>query len=239
MDTHVSNSMVSSTHEWQVFRFGGLAGLVGSAVLLFVFGFTATVVGDDPATPVGMIERFPGVRTARTIENSFYLMSLVLWAVHSLALYWALRTTNIASALFGGLLSILGITILAVGALPHVASVPLADLYHAGEAGAADKAALANMFKASWAIFDAMLIAGLTVLPFGTLLFGMGMVNNPAYGRGLGIMSIVFGLIGIASALVVLIDPASLFAAGGVFSALLFHLIVGWKTKSIDLARQA
>lgn len=40
------------------------------------------------------------IRAARTVENGLYLVVLVLWMVHSLALYRALRTTNLAAALF-------------------------------------------------------------------------------------------------------------------------------------------
>ncbi len=65
------------------------------------------------------------------VENSLYLVILLLWVTHSLALYRALRETSPTPALFGTVLSILGLGVLAAGALPHVATAPLSDLYHA------------------------------------------------------------------------------------------------------------
>src|SRR5262245_54580095 len=111
--------------EKSVLRWGGLAGMLGGILFILVFVIVAVFVGDP-----GGIERFPDIRAARTVENSLYLVTLILWVPHFLALYRALRRTSLTPALFGSALGILGLGVLAAGALPHVATVPLSDLYH-------------------------------------------------------------------------------------------------------------
>ncbi len=80
---------------------GGLAGILGSLLMLLTFGIVAAFVGMDAMTPEESLMRFPDIRAARTVENTLYLVVLLLWVVHSLALYRALRRTSAAPALFG------------------------------------------------------------------------------------------------------------------------------------------
>ena len=70
----------------------------------------------------GRGHEFPDIRAARTVEDSLYLVVLILWVAHFLALYRALRETRLAPALFGSVLGIVGLGVLAAGALPHVAT---------------------------------------------------------------------------------------------------------------------
>lgn len=112
-------------------RWGGLAGVSGAAVFILVFAIVAVFVQPGLTEPGEWIVRFPEVRAARTLENGLYLLALALWTVHHLALYRALRQARLAPALFGSALSLLGLTLLAAGALPHVATAPLSSLYHA------------------------------------------------------------------------------------------------------------
>src|SRR3712207_7030169 len=48
-----------------------------------------------------------------TVEDGLYLVVLMLWVAHFLALYRALRRTNLAPALFGSVLGIVGLGVLA------------------------------------------------------------------------------------------------------------------------------
>jgi hypothetical protein len=98
----------------RVLRWGGLAGILGSIVMVVVFAIVAVFVGAD-VFEEGLVERFPDIRAARTVENGLYLAVLVLWMVHFLALYRALRATNLAAAHFGSVLGVVGIAILAAG----------------------------------------------------------------------------------------------------------------------------
>jgi hypothetical protein len=169
-----------------VLRWGGLAGILGGIVVIVVFAIVALFVGADALEPADNVQRFPDIRAARTVENGLYLVVLVLWMVHFLALYRALRATNLAAALFGSALGIVGLGVLAAGALPHVATLPLSDLYHAPGATPEHQAALALMWQATWAIFDALLGAGLLILPAGLIALGTGMLGAPAFGKRIG-----------------------------------------------------
>jgi hypothetical protein len=177
----------------------------------------------------GGIERFPDIRAARTIENSLYLVTLILWVPHFLALYRALRGTSLAPALFGSVLGILGLGVLAAGALPHVATVPLSDLYQGSGATPADQAALILIWQATWGIFDALLFTGLAIVAAGLLALGVAMLGNPAFGKGFGWLSVILGGFGIVAAVVVLVDPDSPIAVVGIFALIIFHFVLGWK----------
>jgi len=167
---------------------------------------------------------------ARTVENSLYLVVLILWVTHFLALFLALRRTRLAPPLFGSVLGILGLVVLAAGALPHVATAPISDLYHAPGATPEDQADLVLLWHATQGIFDALLVVGLVVLPIGLISLGSAMLDVPAFGKALGGISVGLGVIGVGAAVVVLIDPSSPIAALGFFALIIFHLVLGWKT---------
>src|SRR5215218_4999262 len=77
--------------EKSVLRWGGLAGILGGIIFILVFVIVIVFVGPDPAEPEGRVMRFPEIRAARTVEDSLYLVVLILWVTHFLALYRALR----------------------------------------------------------------------------------------------------------------------------------------------------
>lgn len=226
--------------EKGVFRWGGLAGILGSIIFILVFAIVVVFVGDAGGGEVGGAgtpERFPEIRAARTVENGLYLLVLMLWIIHFLALYRALRGTSLASALFGSGLGILGLALLAAGALPHVATIPLSDLYHEPGATPEDQAALALMWQATWGIFDAFLVAGLAMVAVGLTVLGTGILTTPAFGKLVGWLTVVIGALGIAAIVVVLIEPGSVLAVINVLSLILFHLVVGRKVYSLSKAR--
>jgi magnesium-transporting ATPase (P-type) len=118
--------------ESSVLRWGGLSGMLGGIVfiLTLVVVLAGPVGMEEPADLAGWVTRFPDVFAARVVENMMYLMALILEVALFLALYRALRRTSLAPALCGSVLGILGIAVMMVGALPHVAHAPLSDLYH-------------------------------------------------------------------------------------------------------------
>ena len=140
-----------------VLRWGGLAGIGGAVLFILVFAIVAAFAGPDPAGPAGPITRFADIQAVRTAENTLYLAVLVLWIRLFLAVYRCLRRTGPAPALFGSALGIVGLGVLAAGAIPHVATARLADLYHAPGATADDRAALAHVWQATQGVFDALL----------------------------------------------------------------------------------
>ncbi len=213
-------------------RWGGLAGIFGSIVMLVTFGVVAVFVGMD-ITPEQSLTRFPEIKAARTVENTLYLVALLLWIVHSLGLYRALRRTS-PVALCGAVLSIVGLVMLAAGALPHIATAPLSELYHAPGASPQDQAALLLVWHGIHAMFEALLVTGLVIVPIGLIAFGGAMLDAPDFGTRIGRTTVGLGVAGLAAATALLVQD-SLIAAVGVFALIGFHLILGRKT--LKLAR--
>ena len=224
------NEQADSTLRW-----GGLAGTSGSVLLILVFGIVAAFVGMGPAGPEEAVVRFPDVRAVRTVENSLYLVVLVLWVMHFLALHRALRRSRPAPALFGSVLSILGLAVLAAGALPHIATAPISDLYHAPGATPQDRATLVLVWQATQGMFDALLVTGLVILPMGLIALGAAMLGAPAFGKRLGGTTVALGAVGLAAASALLVDVSPL-GVLGVFALIVFHLVLGWKVHKLSRA---
>jgi hypothetical protein len=222
--------------ERTVLLWGGLAGILGGIIFILVFVVVIAFVGPDPAQPEGLVQRFPNIRAARTVENSLYLVVLILWVTHFLALYRALRGTSLAPALFGSVLGILGLGVLAAGALPHVATAPISDRYHAHGATPADQATLVLLWQATEGIFNELFVVGLLLLPIGLIALGVAMLRAPAFGKGFGGVSVGLGVVGVVAASALVVDPLSPIAPVGVLALIVFHLVLGWKVYSLSRA---
>ncbi len=222
------NESPSLKAEQGVLRWGGLAGIVGGILLIAAFLPVGLFAGGFAATPAESIMRFPDVRAAQTVEEVLYLGALALWAVHFLALYRALRATSPAPALFGSGLGIMGLILLAAGALPQVATAPISDLYHASGATPADQATLVLLWHATWGMLDALLVAGLLLLPIALLTLGVAMLRTPAFGKAHGWVSVTLGMAGAAAAGALLVEVSEI-AAVVIFALIIFHVAVGWK----------
>ena len=162
----------------------------------------AVFVGSDPNEPMG----FSGIRVARTFEDGLYLAVMILWIPLFLALYRALRQERLAPALFGSVLGIVGLVLLAAGALPHVATLAVSDLLHAPGATMDDQAAL-ELWKAAYAVFDALLIAGLVFATIGVICLGAAMIKNPKFGKRVGWISVFLGVVGVVAAIGSAVEP--------------------------------
>jgi len=231
----MTNDLQNTAQEKSVLRWGGLAGIVGGILLLAVFALVGFgPVGMEPVEPAAEPMRFPEIRTARIVENGLYLAVLVLWVIHFLALYRALRGTSLALALFGSALGILGLVMLVAGALPHVATDPIADLYHAPGATAGDQATLVFLWQATMGILVMLLVTGLVILPTGLIALGVAMLRTPAFGKAFGGVSVVLGVLGVAAGVVLLIDPGSRIAVVGILALIVFHIALGWKVYSLS-----
>ncbi|MBC6450556.1 hypothetical protein [Actinokineospora xionganensis] len=213
-------------------RWAGLTSIGGGLLLLVVFAWVIAFAGADPAGPAGPINKFPEIKTVRIVENGFYLAVLLLWIPLYLALCRGLART--APALIGGALGLLGLGVLAVGAIPHAATSRLADLYHAPGATAADQATLALIWQGTQGIYDGLVLTGLLVMAAGIVLIGRALHADPAYGRGIAWLSILLGVVGLVAGTVVLIDPTSPAAALGVFALIAFHLVLGRKVHRLS-----
>jgi hypothetical protein len=222
--------------EKSVLRWGGLAGILGGIIFIVVFVVVIAFVGADPAEPEGEVLRFPEIRAARTVEDGLYLVVLVLWVTHFLALYRALRGMSLAPALFGSVLGIVGLGVLAAGALPYVASIPISDLYHAPGGSPQEHVTLVLMWQATEGIFDALFGVGLLLVPIGFIALGVAMLGTPTFGKGFGGVSVALGVVGVVAASVLLVDPLSPSAFVGVLALIVFHLVLGWNIYSLSRA---
>jgi hypothetical protein len=223
--------------EKSLLRWGGLAGMLGG--ILFILTWVVVIAGpvgmEDPANLAEWVTRFPDVRAARIVENSLYLAAIILGVILFLALYRALRRKSLAPALFGSVLGILGLTVLMVGALPHVATTPISELYHAPGATLEDQATLALLWQATQGIFDATLFTGFIVVATGLIALGAAMLGDPAFGKGIGWVSVVLGLIGVVAAAFNMVSP-SMIGAGSFFAIVIFYLVLGWKVYALSRA---
>jgi hypothetical protein len=230
------NDLQKMEQEKSVLRWGGLAGMLGGILFILVMVFVGVFVPPDPVDLAEWVTRFPAIRAARVVENGIYLVALILEVPLFLALYWALRRTSLAPALFGSALGILGLVAMVVSTTPHVAHAPLSDLYHAPGATPEDQATLALMWQATWGIFNAMLYVGFFVVPIGLILLGVAMLGAPAFGKGFGGVSVVLGVVGLVAAVLQMVDPSSMIGVVTYFVCLIFYLILGWKVYSLSKA---
>lgn len=215
--------------EKNILQYGGLSGILGSIVFILVFFIVGIFVGTDPIILEEFVTRFDGIRLARIFENSLYLSVLVLWIPSSLALYHALKAESPASALFGSVVSIAGLAVIAVGALPHVAFHQLHNLYYSATATVADQATIVLLWQTTWAIFDAVLIAGLAFMPLAFLSFGIAMRKHTDFGAIYGWLVIALSIISFGAISVSLVDPDSVIVALIIFGLIIFHFALGWK----------
>jgi hypothetical protein len=206
-----------------ILRWAGRAGVAGSILMVVTFGVVAAFVGMD-LTPERSLTAFADLWPARMLENTLYLGVLLLWIVHALGLHRALRAAHPASALFGTALSILGLGLLAAGAIPHVATAPLAELYQ--HATPREQATLVLVWHGVDALFNALLYTGLVVVPAGLVMLGTAMVDAPGFGRRVGRTTVALGVAGLAAAAAVLAGVTDL-AAAGVVTLVGFHAVVG------------
>ena len=232
------NDLQKMEQEKSVLRWCGLAGMLGG--ILYILTFVVVIAGpvgiEDPASLEGWVMRFPDIRAARIVENGIYLVGLILGVPLFLALYRALRGTRLAPALFGSVLGILGLVVLMVSTIPHVAHAPLSDLYHAPGATPVDQATLALLWQATVGIFNAILYVGFFVVPIGLIALGVAMLGAPAFGKGFGGVSVVLGVLGLVAAVLQMVDPSSMIGAGSYFAIVIFYLVLGWKVYSLSRA---
>jgi len=220
--------------EKRVLRWGGLAGMLGGCLFILAIIVVSVFVPPEPADLAEWVARFPDIHAIRVVENGIYLVALLLEVPLFLALYRALRKTNLAAALFGSVLGILGLVAMVVSATPHVAHAPLSELYHAPGATPVDQATLAIMWQATWGVFDAPLYVGFFVVPIGLMLLGVAMFGAPAFGKGLGGVIVAFGAMGVVAAVLQMIDPAAMIGAGSYFACLISYCILGWKLYTLS-----
>jgi hypothetical protein len=221
-------------NEKIVLRLGGLAGILAFIVWIVelpLFGFV------DPFTPEGLV-RFPDVRAALGMSTILMMTIAFLSIALVLALYRALRGTNMAFALFGSVLGVIGYIATALGdASTFFAFAPISVLHQAPAATPETQATVVLLWQATQGITITFFFVGslFTIMCF--IVLGVAMLRAPAFGRRFGGVSIVLGVIGVVGVV------ASLFVTGesgfqlmgvAVFANIILLPLFGWKLYSLS-----
>jgi protein-S-isoprenylcysteine O-methyltransferase Ste14 len=222
--------------EKSVLRWGGLAGILGGAIFILSMVVALVFVPAEPPTFTELVARFPDVQILRFMENVTYLLGLILGIPLILALFFSLRKTSLAPALFGSTISIVGLIGMIVFATPHVAHSSLSEIYHTAGTTLEAQETLGLIWQAIWGVTDTPLYVGFFVGMLGFTLLGVAMFSSQDFGTGLRWVSIVLGAAGLIAALLQLIDPASDFGALSFITYIIFYFILGIKIYRLSKA---
>jgi hypothetical protein len=213
----------------QLARWGGIAGLGGGLLMLGAFAVVISLGLPDASDPETLTD-FADIEVGRIAEHVVYLGALMFFSLHVVALYRLLCEAHLAAALFGTTVATFGFVVLVSSSMLHVSTSPLADLYNASDASAADRQAIEYAWHGAQSVFDTQLATGLLLVPIGFVLLGIAMRSAPAFGSGLAMLTSGVGVLGIIGAAVAIVEPGSAFAALSVLGMVVFHLVVGWRT---------
>ena len=221
-------------NEKSVLRWGGLAGILAFIVWIVEMPLYGSV---DPFTPEGLM-RFTDVRAALGMSTILMMTIAFLSIALVLALYRALRGTNLAFALFGSVLGVTGYIVTALGdASTFFAFAPISDLNQAPAATPETQATVVLLWQATQGITNTFFFVGSLFMMMCFIVLGVAMLRAPAFGRRFGGVSIVLGVIGVVGVV------ASLFVTGetgmqlmgiAVFSNIIFLPLFGWKVYSLS-----
>jgi len=222
-------------NEKSVLRWGGLAGMLGAIFFILTAVTLLALVPPEPANPEGLVMRFPEDRAAIAVGESLYLVAVILWVTLFLALYRALRGTSVAPALFGSGLGLVGLVVLAAGALPNVAFAAISDLYHAPGATPEEQATLVLMWQATQGIFNETDTVGFLLMAIGFIVLGVAMLGSPAFGKRFGGVSVVLGVAVVVGMSIFGVDSDLIFPFV-LIAFIIFPLLFGWKLYSLSKA---
>lgn len=218
-----------------VLRWGGLAGIFGGvlAILDAVLGLAFTP--PPPLGPCGpacfvdeSIALFPAAKVGTTVGYVVYLSALILLFFLFVAAYRGLRVGSLAPALFGSVLGLFGVLMLAAGGLPSVAFAHLADVYQAPGATAQDQATLVLVSQGVQAIFNETDTIGGILLATAFVLLGIAMRANSAFGKLLGAAVILLALVALTGIFVISVAQDNPNDYAFVIVILILPVILGW-----------
>ena len=194
--------------ERRVLRWAGLAGILGFLMNIssFVAGLFAPplFVPAQPAASCGpacyvdaALSGFPSVKVAIVAENVAYFAAIILFIVFFLGLFRAVRAgLSLAPAIFGTGISLLGLAMEFVGALPAVAFAHLSEVYQASNPQ--DQASLVLVSHAVQSIFNATDATGGLLIAIGFIMFGVAMQKSTGFNKKFSWATIVLSLVAIA-----------------------------------------
>lgn len=216
--------------ERSVLKWGGLAGILGGIVFLFVpivqFGF----VPPAPSDPSQVVARFPSIIAPLTIGNNINFVADILYLALLVALYRGLRGTSLAPALFGTAMSILGLAVLFTETETQVAFAPISDLYHQAGTTGTQQQTLGYIWQATQGMFFELDVAAGLLLSLGFVLLGIAMIKSPSFGRRTGALSAIFAAVAtVGIALIPVLGEGSLVAVLAVPVFIVLPILWGWK----------
>jgi hypothetical protein len=221
-------------NEMRDLRWGGLAGILAFIVWIVEMPLYGSV---NPFTPEGLM-RFTDVRAALGMSTILMMTIAFLSIALVLASYRALRVSNLAFALFGGVLGVIGYIATALGdASTFFAFAPMSDLYQAPAATPETQATVVLLWQATQGITHTFFFVGSLFMTMCFIVLGVAMLRAPDFGRRFGGVGIVLGVIGFVGVV------ASLFVPGetgvqvmgiAVFANLIFLPLFGWKLYRIS-----
>jgi len=221
-------------NEKSVLSRGGLAGILAFILWIVEMPLYGSV---DPFTPGGLM-RFPDIRAALGISTILMMTIAILSVALVLALYRALRATNLAFALFGSVLGVVGYIATALGdASTFFAFAPISDLNQAPAVTPETQATVGLLWQTTQGITATFFFVGSLFMVMCFIALGVAMLRSPAFGARFGGVSIVLGMIGLVGVV------ASLFVAGeigmqlmgiSVFANIIFLPLFGWKVYSLS-----
>lgn len=238
--TRVTEPVTVSEREAQersILRWGGVAGIVGAVVFLVSIVYQVAFVGTNTtAAGAGPVMRFPGVQTQIIVGQTLFLLGVLLFVPLFIALTWSLRTSSLAPALFGGLLSFLGLAVLAVESEPNVAMAQISAQYHAAGATAAQQANAVQLWQATQAMFNQFDTCAYIFLSVGFIVLGVAFFRSPLFGRVLGAVSVAFGAAGLVALASFAVDSAA-FSPFALLTFAVFPLLFGWRVYRLSAVR--
>ncbi|HEV2449731.1 MAG TPA: DUF4386 family protein [Thermoplasmata archaeon] len=225
--------------ERSALRWGGLAGVIGAIVFLVSIVYQVAFVGTNTtAAGAGPVIRFPGLQTQIIVGQTLFLVGVLLFVPLYLALFRALRSSSLAAAPFGAVLSFLGLAVLAVESEPNVAMSQISAQYHAAGATAAQQANAVQIWQATQGMFNQFDTCAYIFLSVGFIVLGLAMLRSPSFGKGFTAVSGAFGVAGLFALASFPVDSAA-FSPFALLTFAAFPLLFGWKAYKLSGARPA
>lgn len=209
-------------------RRGGLAGIAGSVALIAAF-LPYPIFGLPEPDDVKSLTDYPELATGRVIENSFYLLALVLWAVHFLAIGRVVRGPATGARLFAPAIAVFGLVPMAAGSLIHVSTSELSALY-VDSTTAADQGDVILAWQSLQALFNTLLVVGVAIVPLAMLGTAWALFRTETVGRVVGGVALALGIVGSIGGIAGVVGGSgSPGVPVAVLAMLVFHGLVGWR----------
>jgi hypothetical protein len=224
----MTTTTIQKAQPNDISRSGGLAG-IGGAVALFA-AFTTYPIFDLPSVDeIQSLTDYPELATGRILENSLYLAALVLWAVHFVAIGRSARSATGKPSL-APVAGVVGLSVMAAGALIHVTTAELSDRYIDAAGSAGDQADIVLAWDTVQILFNALLVTGVAIVPVAMAALGWSLMRTQVIGRLSGVVALSLGVVAsIGGAAGVIAGPSSPGVAIAVLVMVIFHALVGWR----------